>query len=370
MQLQARRQRQRESSRTTRRVAWKQRGGDPWTTITIDTVRQSEWSSAIAASPFGGIFTEIFKTDATPARLEQWLNSIMYQDGLFEIAAELYKKNPTTEYFKDVARLVNLRYEPTSAKSKLNLLADVDPRTDESGLTADTLTFFSNAFQNSFLIGLARIINMIKKEPSQLDISLDALARYFTSYSRSNAWMSTGYDLKDGFFLDQAQAEFKAMFGVKNEFYMNMVTTLKAIKDGDIGTYLTAQLTAKNSGAVKEWSKQIWPILAAVIAALHFKGEARKILSLIRGAERMEDDAILFGAFQSFPDKAILEQPLNGLNLYSIVKNLVIGKTTGGGHVPGDSILQFIVQLTTLVVQEEAPDTFTPVTATAFFTAA
>jgi hypothetical protein len=367
----------------------------------ITDARLDKWKPILQADP---LFTTLVdKTAAGVNRLEGWLNAIMYQEKLFNYAFRLYDPaSGDMEYFRDVVRFCNFGYIPSgagssAAKSKLNLILDLDA---ESGITKDNLNLFKEIFTNSFIYSLAVIINMLKENPEQIKTEEKALARYFTSNVKANAWAITGLNMKDGFFLDQGGNDFNTLFGKKDteyEFFSVFIQQLKALRGG-AGTYdvrvsklldsMFQSIGTNPVSAYKTWSMRVWPTLAACIAYLHSEDKANEILSLVQkiAYSRPEDDTKLFSTFPNQPDKDLQNiESDNKLNYYTIMRKLVIGAYApprkglipdNSAHIAGDALLQYILHLTKRVVEYNGAKkdadgslipTFTEVSASKFF---
>ena len=364
-----------KKGRTTRKQ-WQQRGGATWDSIdTLIGARKAKWVAEFAKNVtyqklFGAIFTAPVDTDEKKKiRLEQWLNCMMYQEQLFDIAFTLYTDNgKDVEYFADVVRMINFSFDPvgTAAKSKIDLLYSASVTADFSGLTKGTLDFFESAFSNSFITSLAGIINMIKKNKDQLAIDKGVLSRYFAGVTRANALLLTGYDTIDGFYLDQGRGEFATSLGGAATFYTNFVEAVnEALKEKDISTYYT-----KFRAASKIPTRSIWYALTACVACLHFNDAIPSLLTLFNAPNTGADDVSFVELYKFIPDNSLVNIELpNKLNIYNIMKTLAVQSTTKTQKVPGDNLLHFIIHLAKRCVELETGDKFEMKSATEFFTA-
>lgn len=391
MQLLARRAKQRASSRMTRRA---QRGGAAWKDILDDMgTPEDPWGEIISANKtykklFGSVTDPI--SSPNPARLEVWLNCIMYQEKLFNIAFDLYMNEmkqiedksiaPSsardTEYFKDVVRFINFKYNATSpSKSKLNLILD-PPTAETGGLSKSTLKYFPDVFTNSFVMSLASIIDMIKVTPSQLDIEMSALVRHALSQAKSNAWRYTGYDMIDGFFLDQGQGDFATCLGGSAYvFFEGFFTELKELNARRaIPTYaqtyadtMIADMRKITKGHEwNVWTSKIWQMLTALIAYLHMDNQISTIFTLFN-SPRAEEDKLLFGeGYHQVPNENLMNISLNGINPYIIAKTLTVStvsqtKYKAKYYIDGCSILGYMTHLAKRILDTEATREAKPV---------
>lgn len=399
MQLQARKQRQ-LSARATRRQRqhqYQQRGGATWESI-YDGFgdRKDKWQAEFANDPYKALFGAIFTVPdlgdegSLKIRLEQWVNCMMYQEQLFDIAYKLYEENgDAVEYFADAARMINFTFTPdTAGQSKFDLIYNGinDKSSDESKITKDILKYFKTAFSNSFITSLASIINMLKSTKGKADDQLTtvekgALARYFSSLTSANAWLLTGYDLIDGFFVDQDQTQFKQHLtggnvkGTSLTFYDIFIEELKD------ATTPADSVNKLNTVDFRDKYKVIWPMLAAIIAKLHMEDKVSTVLTLFTAfPDSGESDKKFFEyndaiLYIRVPNKDLMLSGLpNNLNIYNIMRQLTVGMLNikeGKDlfkRIPGDAILQFIVHLSKRCVELEQGKDFVSKTASDFFT--
>lgn len=378
-------------ARTTRkqRLQWKQRGGALWNSIeTAIGTRKDKWKDEIAKKPehqklFGALFEPVDTEDKKKVRLEQWLNCMMYEEQLFDIAFDLYINNgKEIEYFADVVRFINFGFgtATAAAKSKIDLLYSSAKSTkeDESGLKENMLDFFESAFPNAFITSLASFINMIKANRDQLKIDSAVLSRYLLSISRANSLLLTGYDMIDGFYLDQGKKDFGKSLGspaggmnptTKPTFFIKFIDSLKAATTAtDISTYYSTFRTTVPP--VTPFTTSIWFTLAACVAALHFKDDIKSVLTLFNSPNAGSDAESFTDSFAYIPDKDQIDIELsNKLNIYNIMKTIAVQSSNSDNRVGGENLLQFVVHLAKRCVELEKGDKFEMKSFTEFFTA-
>lgn len=383
--MKARRQRQRASVRTTRRV---QRGGFSWnemrTSIHASTV--ADWQDFFAkdaanSALFGAVLdkkgTVAAAAAPTKEQLEGWLNCIMYQDTLIDFAFDKFIASNNTEYLKDVVRFINREYDDKMESKFHKLLALKATDTDETGMSTTIFKYFPDSFHNSFITSLAIIINFIEKHPDQLtSVDTPALARYFKSITSSNAYKLTGSNSDEGFYMGMPIQTFKEFYGDKNEFYEIIVGDLKNLMGKDesaIATYATEIIAgAKSSdlGEIHKWCILIWRKLTVLVAILHIKGKLNTLLTYFNSPRTNAVGELL--EFTHIPNEPELQTPVGStINVLDIAKTLTVGTiatriltkrgttyTTGAlrggartgatehsGWVPGTSCLEFVIYL-------------------------
>ena len=365
MQLQERRLRQRNSTRQTRRArdVVVQRGGFAWTDITTALgPRQKMWQDFFSSD----------KTFKTSKELELWLNCIIYQDKLItyafsKLTDSSISTSDATEYFKDIMRLINSTYEEgnVDTDSKFHHLLKLGAGTDNTGLTQSLFKYFPEAFNNSFITSLASAINFLKNNSNQLQVDKTALARYFMSLTQANAFQYTGYEVNDGFYIGMPIKTFDEMLGEKNSFYLDVITELSTLKNADMSalkSYADAIIAAaanKDASEVKKTYISIWRKLTAFIAALHMKGEIRKVLTYFNSPQLIPDTEHFEAEFM--PDVDALKATLaNNLNIYNIARTLTVGKNVSGStnlYIAGTSIIEYIIYLVKRVLELESSET-------------
>jgi hypothetical protein len=243
MQLKARRQRQRASTRVTRRV---QRGGASWAEFKSGFgVRWAEWTAALKDNDH---FAALFNDSAPPeTKGSAWLNCIAYQEELFETSVKLIKaklgtamlqsdfsnaaavdsvsKDVYVPYIKDVERFIQFKEDAEDAANRTKL---------QELVASDSLSkilLFPGCLKNTFITSLAGIIVSINVNRTMIENAATSpevqalLAKQYKSIVYTNSYYLTAEKPRDGFFLNQSIAEFTKELETKN-FFSDFVTEL------------------------------------------------------------------------------------------------------------------------------------------------
>ena len=174
--------------------------------------------------------TETDKTQNRTADIETWVAGIENQDPIFDIVAEVLRNtyDGTTEtsimdgaqtresqkavamrYVSDVVHFLTFLHRsktrPAASPSKMDLI-----QRDE---TLSTLLYFPKRLNNIFIQSLANILILLKHDTSSLADLQDPARRQiavqkYRSNMFANVYLLTGYEFRDGFFLDHLKSEF------------------------------------------------------------------------------------------------------------------------------------------------------------------
>jgi hypothetical protein len=264
MQLKPRLQKQKGNRRTQKRSQQhlpKQRGGADWPTFNgAQGIWEAELQKAKLWDSVGELFADSHPPEKNGKLMRHYLNAVMMQDELMDVALELMRKeNDVTDTFDsvtdkiaiidgkereeflkyviDVQRMCSFKELPSesisgNAKdlSKLEQIRSVKTETNSS------LLLFPARLQNIFIAGLATIaiqlkhstLANIKNSKMDTDTVAKLQAELYTSYIEGYAKMKTGRGLRDGFFLDESTGEF-TNYLYRHTFFFNMIKELRKL---------------------------------------------------------------------------------------------------------------------------------------------
>jgi len=176
------------------------------------------------------------------ADIETWVAGIENQDAIFDIVADVLRneyhgeteasimegakaretnKKAAMKYISDIVQFLTFLHRPKAAvavtpPSKMELI--------QSDETLSTLLYFPKRLNNIFIQSLANILILLKHDAASLaDLADPARQKIVVQKYRSNmlanVYLLTGYEFRDGFFLDHQKSEFDA---IQIKFWENL----------------------------------------------------------------------------------------------------------------------------------------------------
>lgn len=320
MQLKPRlRARKQRGTRYTRKQGLhKQRGGADWPTFRGD---RTAWEEELTKVGLWGFVSELFNPSGNDSkRLRHYLNAIMMQDELMEVAMTLTRiENGVTgtfesitdkitdidsknredflKYVIDVQRMCSFTEEPLASikptKANRSKLEQIRKETAE---TNSSLLLFPDRLQNIFIKALATIaIQMKYTSPSLIkDVKMDndtiasLQADLYTSYIEGFAKMKTGLALRDGFFLDERTGEFSEYI-YRYKFLLQMIKGIRSLIKGERNAFTLTCNTYNTTDENVDFMKLTADILYTYIEAGPSPFNVNTILNTFAGGTCTED---------------------------------------------------------------------------------
>jgi hypothetical protein len=190
--------------------------------------------------------TEADKIQNCTADIETWVAGIENQDAIFDIVTDVLcdvydgkteaaimegakaresNKKAAMKYIQDIVQFLTFLHRPKTAvavtlPSKMDLI--------QSDETLSTLLYFPKRLNNIFIQSLANILILLKHDAASLADLRDAarqkiVVQKYRSNMLANVYLLTGYEFRDGFFLDHQKSQFDT---IQKDFWEKLFAEL------------------------------------------------------------------------------------------------------------------------------------------------
>ncbi len=366
MQLKQRVKKERSGRRTVKRLHV-QKGGENWVVID-DEARRNEWATAFAADPsWAGMYDTLVSNprpepttdDGKEKAVTQYVNAVMRQDELFDMAIRIIRKSlgiadnepdiltkvasiegrkkEMLEYLKDVHRIVSFNVM-NNAGTKFNSI-----ETDASESLASLLLYPARA-SNIFIQAISTIAVQLKNDanaPLKQTVTDNPIikriqADHFKAYADSLAFLKTARQLRDGFFIGQEIDPFRKILAssrdassVEGDFWEKFVGKLRDLIKapdnaqiesilGNPGTYVDINIPTIPKGT-KSYSSisESWANITAAVVASYVKSVGNwDAIEFVKSFKRTPPAAEITNNMLK-----VFNNPVGGINVSRYIPN-------------------------------------------------